>query len=155
MAEPVLKSTAPASLVYILDPLKRDAANSSKLKETVRSVCQVRLSVYFLRRLSVCFLRGLSVFFLRCLSVSQFLKHIFSLLLTTYSRHLSPIHSGGICAQEVMKACSGKFGPLKQDFYFDALECLPEEEKDVPAEKFQPRNSRYDGQVSWEARLFF
>ena len=66
----------------------------------------------------------------------------------------SPFHAGGICAQEVMKACSGKFGPLKQDFYFDALECLPEEEKDVPAEKFQPRNSRYDGQVSWEARLF-
>ena len=47
-----------------------------------------------------------------------------------------------------MKACSGKFGPLKQDFYFDALECLPEEEQSVPAAKFQPRDSRYDGQVN-------
>ena len=46
-----------------------------------------------------------------------------------------------------MKACSGKFGPLKQDFYFDALECLPEEETSIPADKFQPRDSRYDGQV--------
>ena len=46
-----------------------------------------------------------------------------------------------------MKASSGKFGPLKQDFYFDALECLPEEPEDLPAEKFQPRDSRYDGQV--------
>jgi len=55
---------------------------------------------------------------------------------------------GGIAAQEVMKACSGKFGPLKQDFYFDALECLPEEETNIPAEKFQPRNSRYDGQIA-------
>jgi len=55
---------------------------------------------------------------------------------------------GGIAAQEVMKACSGKFGPLKQDFYFDALECLPEEETNIAAEKFQPRNSRYDGQIA-------
>lgn len=55
---------------------------------------------------------------------------------------------GGITAQEVMKASSGKFGPLKQDFYFDALECLPEEPEDLPAEKFQPRDSRYDGQIA-------
>jgi len=55
---------------------------------------------------------------------------------------------GGISAQEVMKACSGKFGPLKQDFYFDALECLPEEEQSIPADKFQPRDSRYDGQIA-------
>jgi len=55
---------------------------------------------------------------------------------------------GGISAQEVMKACSGKFGPLKQDFYFDALECLPEEETSISADKFQPRDSRYDGQIA-------
>lgn len=33
---------------------------------------------------------------------------------------------GGITAQEVMKACSGKFMPIIQHLYFDALECLPE-----------------------------
>lgn len=34
---------------------------------------------------------------------------------------------GGIAAQEVMKACTGKFMPIRQWFYFDALECLPED----------------------------
>ena len=61
---------------------------------------------------------------------------------------------GGITAQEVMKASSGKFGPLKQDFYFDALECLPEEPEDLPAEKFQPRDSRYDGQVKIQDKYY-
>lgn len=32
---------------------------------------------------------------------------------------------GGIAAQELMKACSGKFTPIQQWFYFDAVECLP------------------------------
>ena len=38
---------------------------------------------------------------------------------------------GGMAAQEVMKACSGKFMPIKQWLYFDALECLPEENRDA------------------------
>jgi len=77
-------------------------------------------------------------------------KSVLTHLASQATGDLCPMQAviGGICAQEVMKACSGKFGPLKQDFYFDALECLPEEEKDVPAEKFQPRNSRYDGQIA-------
>ncbi|KAK8768825.1 hypothetical protein V5799_014708 [Amblyomma americanum] len=33
---------------------------------------------------------------------------------------------GSIAAQEVMKACSGKFTPIQQWFYFDAFECLPQ-----------------------------
>ncbi|XP_065295420.1 ubiquitin-like modifier-activating enzyme 1 [Dermacentor albipictus] len=33
---------------------------------------------------------------------------------------------GGIAAQEIMKACSGKFMPIQQWFYFDAFECLPQ-----------------------------
>lgn len=37
---------------------------------------------------------------------------------------------GGITAQEVMKACSGKFTPIQQHLHFDALECLPEEDLD-------------------------
>ncbi|KAL3222981.1 hypothetical protein MRX96_027873 [Rhipicephalus microplus] len=41
---------------------------------------------------------------------------------------LCPIQAviGGIAAQEVMKACSSKFTPIQQWFYFDALECLPQ-----------------------------
>lgn len=33
---------------------------------------------------------------------------------------------GGITAQEVMKACSGKFMPIVQHLHFDAVDCLPE-----------------------------
>lgn len=52
---------------------------------------------------------------------------------------------GGITAQEVLKAASGKFHPIFQWFYFDAIEALPEGE--LPEAEFQPVNSRYDGQI--------
>ena len=42
---------------------------------------------------------------------------------------------GGITAQEVMKACSGKFTPIQQHLHFDALECLPEQEIDESSAK--------------------
>uniref|UniRef100_A0AAX7SXG1 E1 ubiquitin-activating enzyme n=1 Tax=Astatotilapia calliptera TaxID=8154 RepID=A0AAX7SXG1_ASTCA len=43
---------------------------------------------------------------------------------------LAPINAfiGGLAAQEVIKACSRKFTPLQQWLYFDALECLPEDQ---------------------------
>ncbi|XP_061349995.1 ubiquitin-activating enzyme E1 1 [Gastrolobium bilobum] len=53
---------------------------------------------------------------------------------------------GGIVGQEVVKACSGKFHPLFQFFYFDSVESLPPEPLDP--EDFRPVNSRYDAQVS-------
>lgn len=53
---------------------------------------------------------------------------------------------GGIVGQEVMKACSGKFHPLFQFFYFDSVESLPTEP--VEPSDFAPRNSRYDAQIS-------
>ncbi|RXM94282.1 Ubiquitin-like modifier-activating enzyme 1 [Acipenser ruthenus] len=65
---------------------------------------------------------------------------------------LSPINAfiGGVAAQEVMKACSGKFTPLKQWLYFDALECLPEENEELALteETCAPRGCRYDGQIA-------
>jgi ubiquitin-activating enzyme E1 len=63
----------------------------------------------------------------------------------------------------VLKAASGKFHPIFQWFYFDAIEALPE--GDVSAAEFQPvcslitsslfldsleilqKNSRYDGNI--------
>uniref|UniRef100_A0A3Q1EVW6 E1 ubiquitin-activating enzyme n=1 Tax=Acanthochromis polyacanthus TaxID=80966 RepID=A0A3Q1EVW6_9TELE len=71
---------------------------------------------------------------------------------------LAPMNAviGGLAAQEVIKACSGKFTPLQQWLYFDALECLPEEE-DRPAESLFSKQSsmnkmqstsRYDGQIA-------
>ncbi|XP_043934789.1 ubiquitin-like modifier-activating enzyme 1 isoform X2 [Protopterus annectens] len=56
---------------------------------------------------------------------------------------------GGIAAQEVMKACTGKFTPLRQWLYFDALECLPLETNDILNEETcAPRGCRYDGQIA-------
>ncbi|CAN6467402.1 unnamed protein product [Victoria cruziana] len=61
---------------------------------------------------------------------------------------LSPMAAmfGGIVGQEVVKACSGKFHPLFQFFYFDSVESLP-------AEPLEPgdlvlTNSRYDPQIA-------
>ncbi|KAG6681002.1 hypothetical protein I3842_13G071300 [Carya illinoinensis] len=53
---------------------------------------------------------------------------------------------GGIVGQEVVKACSGKFHPLFQFFYFDSVESLPSEPLD--SSDFRPLNSRYDAQIS-------
>ncbi|EPY75682.1 ubiquitin-like modifier-activating enzyme 1 Y-like protein [Camelus ferus] len=63
---------------------------------------------------------------------------------------LAPINAfiGGLAAQEVMKACSGKFMPIMQWLYFDALECLPEDQEALTEDKCLPRQNRYDGQVA-------
>lgn len=56
---------------------------------------------------------------------------------------------GGLVAQEVLKACSGKFTPLKQFMYFDSLESLPDPKNFPRNEKTtQPVNSRYDNQIA-------
>uniref|UniRef100_A0A8C2B275 E1 ubiquitin-activating enzyme n=1 Tax=Cyprinus carpio TaxID=7962 RepID=A0A8C2B275_CYPCA len=50
---------------------------------------------------------------------------------------LAPINAfiGGLAAQEAMKACTGKFMPIMQWLYFDALECLSEAEDAVLTEE--------------------
>ncbi|KDO22883.1 hypothetical protein SPRG_12020 [Saprolegnia parasitica CBS 223.65] len=53
---------------------------------------------------------------------------------------------GGIVGQEALKACSGKFTPIHQWFYFDAMECLPT--SPLTVEECAPRDSRYDGQIA-------
>jgi ubiquitin-activating enzyme E1 len=63
---------------------------------------------------------------------------------------LSPLCAffGGIAAQEVMKACSGKFTPCLQWMYFDAEEALPGNGVEpLPAAETAPRGSRYDAQA--------
>ncbi|KAM9361812.1 ubiquitin-like modifier-activating enzyme 1 [Symphorus nematophorus] len=63
---------------------------------------------------------------------------------------LAPLNAfiGGVAAQEVIKACSGKFTPLQQWLYFDALECLPEEEDQLAECSLPAKGSRYDGQTA-------
>ncbi|KAK4762426.1 hypothetical protein SAY86_008194 [Trapa natans] len=53
---------------------------------------------------------------------------------------------GGIVGQEVVKACSGKFHPLFQFFYFDSVESLPSGPLD--SSDYRPQGSRYDAQIS-------
>lgn len=74
---------------------------------------------------------------------------------------LSPMAAamGGIVAQEVMKACSGKFMPIKQWMYFDALECLPEDKSKLTEANCAPYpeaevDSRYNGQIAVFGRDF-
>ncbi|KAG6032573.1 hypothetical protein E4U41_007206 [Claviceps citrina] len=62
---------------------------------------------------------------------------------------LSPMAAlfGGIAAQEVLKAVSGKFQPINQWLYFDSLESLPTSTKRTP-ELCKAIGSRYDGQIA-------
>ncbi|XP_063104939.1 ubiquitin-like modifier-activating enzyme 7 isoform X4 [Cavia porcellus] len=64
---------------------------------------------------------------------------------------LSPMAAilGAVAAQEVVKAISKKFMPLDQWLYFDALDCLPEDEKFLPnPEDCALKDWRYDGQIA-------
>ncbi|GJN91936.1 hypothetical protein Rhopal_004961-T1 [Rhodotorula paludigena] len=69
---------------------------------------------------------------------------------------LGPVNAviGGFVAQEVLKACSGKFSPLYQHLYFDSLEALPDQvpSEDDCAPSTPP--SRYDGQIAVFGRTF-
>ncbi|XP_037326929.2 ubiquitin-like modifier-activating enzyme 6 [Pungitius pungitius] len=51
---------------------------------------------------------------------------------------------GGLASQEVLKAITGKFAPLQQWFYLDAVEVVRPLQS-VAAEEFFPRGDRYDG----------
>lgn len=51
---------------------------------------------------------------------------------------------GGLASQEALKAITGKFAPLQQWFYLDAVEVVRPLQS-LPAEEFSPRGDRYDG----------
>ena len=54
---------------------------------------------------------------------------------------------GGLVAQEVLKACSGKFNPIYQFLYFDSLESLPAN-SEITEKNCAPLGSRYDSQIA-------
>ncbi|KAF9980991.1 SPS-sensor component ptr3 [Mortierella antarctica] len=62
---------------------------------------------------------------------------------------LSPMIAviGGTVAQEVLKACTGKFSPIHQWMYFDSLESLPTS-LTLTEEACQPIGSRHDNQIA-------
>ncbi|XP_076027230.1 ubiquitin-like modifier-activating enzyme 6 [Genypterus blacodes] len=51
---------------------------------------------------------------------------------------------GGLASQEALKAITGKFAPLQQWFYLDAIE-LVRPLQSLSVEEFLPRGDRYDG----------
>ncbi|XP_066591841.1 ubiquitin-like modifier-activating enzyme 1 [Prorops nasuta] len=74
----------------------------------------------------------------------------------TSSGSLNPMNAtiGGIVAQEVMKACSGKFHPIHQFLYLDAIECLPENRGEMTEEDCSPIGCRYDSQIAVLGKKF-
>jgi len=68
---------------------------------------------------------------------------------------LSPMVAvfGGLAAQEVLKSVSGKFSPIHQYMYFDALEALPTSVA-LTEELCAPTGSRYDGQIAVFGKTF-
>lgn len=70
---------------------------------------------------------------------------------------LSPMVAviGAFVAQEVLKACSGKFHPLHQYLYFDSLESLPTDAATLLTEsECAPQGGRYDGQIAVFGKTF-
>jgi ubiquitin-activating enzyme E1 len=75
-------------------------------------------------------------------------KRIILHLASGAKAQLSPMCAalGGMVGQEVLKACSGKFTPIKGFFYLDADECLPDDL--LSEELVAPTNTRYDSQIA-------
>ncbi|KAJ3293322.1 hypothetical protein HDU79_000431 [Rhizoclosmatium sp. JEL0117] len=61
---------------------------------------------------------------------------------------------GGLVAQEVLKACSGKFCPIYQHLFFDSLESLPSSSA-LTEQSCRPQGTRYDGIIAVFGYDFF
>ena len=80
-----------------------------------------------------------------CVSIYSLLENDFSPVCLYLSLSLSLSLSVSLSLS--LQACSGKFAPLSQWFYFDSLECLHEDEEIHP-DMASPQGSRYDGQTA-------
>ena len=74
---------------------------------------------------------------------------VVTLLAKTSRGYVNPMCAmfGGVIGQEVVKACTGKFHPLNQWFYFDSVESLPAPET-LTEEELAPEGGRYDSQIA-------
>lgn len=73
-----------------------------------------------------------------------------SVFITTISL-ISFVHCSGLCLS-LFQACSGKFSPLMQYLYFDALECLPEDKSVLTEESCAVVSG--DQQFSFRAGIY-
>lgn len=110
------------------------SANDGKLPATPREVKAVVSTFDDLASLKPKYLEGVEV-------GDDDVKSV-GLLARSAWGELAPMASvlGGVVGQEVLKACTAKFVPISQWFYFDAVEAVP---ANLP-ESFVPRHDRYD-----------
>ncbi|XRB18925.1 ubiquitin-activating enzyme E1 [Pseudoscourfieldia marina] len=83
----------------------------------------------------------------------MFDEKVLTLFAKTCAGEINPMAAlfGGFVGQEVVKACSSKFTPLNQFFYFDSCESLPLDGDGMLAlskEDMAPRGTRHDGQIA-------
>lgn len=90
------------------------------------------------------------------LNVDELNEKVLEIFAKISAGELCPVNAviGGMSAQEVMKACSGKFMPIMQFFSFDAIECLPEDLGSLTEAECQPIGSRYDSQIAVFGKKF-
>lgn len=90
------------------------------------------------------------------LNISELNEKMLEIFAKISAGDLCPVNAviGGMSAQEVMKACSGKFMPIMQFFSFDAIECLPEDLASLTETECQPLGSRYDSQIAIFGKKF-
>lgn len=90
------------------------------------------------------------------LQVEELKNELLTIFSKTSDGDVCPINAviGGIAAQEVMKACSGKFMPIMQFFSFDAIECLPEDLSTLTEDECKLTGSRYDSQIAVFGKKF-
>ncbi|AYV78571.1 MAG: ubiquitin-activating enzyme E1 [Edafosvirus sp.] len=77
-------------------------------------------------------------------------KELIRKLIHSMKGNLIPMQSviGSIVAQEILKSCSFKFGPIFQWFYFEANECFSLPKNNTPKNHLEEENdNRYDGQT--------
>jgi len=86
--------------------------------------------------------------------VDEIDEKVFKIFAQQSRGHLNPMAAfvGGIVAQEVLKI-SGKFTPIKQFFYFDAIEVIPQDVFTHP-EEFALTGGRLDGQIAVFGKSF-
>ncbi|KAJ6236431.1 hypothetical protein M0813_27818 [Anaeramoeba flamelloides] len=84
----------------------------------------------------------------------QFLEEIPEELVKSFAYmgygELSPMTAffGGVVGQEILKACTSKFTPLKQWLLLDFLKALPKDYDKINKEEFELQNSRYDPYIA-------
>lgn len=82
-----------------------------------------------------------------CPVISEINKNILYKLIYTAQVNICALSGilGSICAQEIMKACSGKFTPIRQWLYYDISSCLPDTIPLNISDKY--KDTRYNNQA--------